>query len=149
MNKFANGYAEAYVILNNLVEEDYDKIPPKVIQAIEENRNKDYIFELYDDIDLKDQILLPETKAILFNLFRDYLATPEQKEKIIRMQNEERRKLEVEKQKEYSVDIFQKQQNENQTIDEALRETVDLVEYKEPFLKKVWNYIKSLFNMNK
>ena len=35
--------------------------------------------------------MLPETKDILFNIFRDYLAMPEQKEKNIRIQKEERR----------------------------------------------------------
>ena len=90
MTKYKNAYTEVYEIIEQLNEEEYSKIHPQVIKAIEENRNTEYEFELDEDIELKDQELLPETKAILFNLFRDYLSTPEQKEKIIKMQAEER-----------------------------------------------------------
>ena len=86
MTKYKNAYTEVYEIIEQLNEEEYSKIPPQVIKAIEENRNTEYEFELEEDIELKDQELLPETKAILFNLFRDYLSTPEQKEKILKMQ---------------------------------------------------------------
>ena len=55
--------------------------------------------------------MLPETKAILFNLFRDYLATPEQKQKIIKMQHEERQKNELKKQQKYSTDVFINRKN--------------------------------------
>lgn len=62
MSNRANAYTEVYTILQDLNTEEYNKIPPEII------------------------------KAILFNLFRDYLATSEQKEKIIKMQNEGRQK---------------------------------------------------------
>ena len=50
-----------------------------------ENMNQEYEFYLDGELELKDQLMLPETKAILFNLFRDYLSTQEQKEKIVKM----------------------------------------------------------------
>ena len=77
-----NAYQEAYTILQELNEEEYSKIPLEVIQALKENRNEEYNYEVDEDQELKYQPMLPETKAILFNIFRDYLATPEQKEKI-------------------------------------------------------------------
>ena len=89
MTKYKNAYTEVYEIIKQLDEEEYNKIPSEVIKAIEENRNTEYEFDLDEDIELKEQELLPETKAILFNLFRDYLSTPEQKEKILKMQAEE------------------------------------------------------------
>ena len=81
MTKYKNAYTEVYEIIKQLDEEEYNKIPSEVIKAIEENRNTEYEFDLDEDIELKDQELLPETKAILFNLFRDYLSTAEQKKK--------------------------------------------------------------------
>ena len=92
MSNRANAYTEVYTILQDLNTEEYNKIPPEIIKAIEENMNEEYEYELDEDLELKNQPMLPETKAILFNLFRDYLATPEQKEKIIKMQNEGRQK---------------------------------------------------------
>ena len=97
MTKYKDAYTEVYEILEQLDEEEYNKIPSNVITAIRENRNTEYEFELDDESELKEQELLPETKAILFNIFRDYLSTPEQKEKIIKMQAEERLKNEQKK----------------------------------------------------
>ena len=71
MNNRRNAYTEVYTILQDLDDEEYNKIPLEVIKAIEENRNLEYDFELDDDLELKEQTLLPQTKAILFNLFRD------------------------------------------------------------------------------
>ena len=83
MTKYKDAYTEVYEILEQLDEEEYNKIPSNVITAIRENRNTEYEFEVDEELELKEQELLPETKAILFNIFRDYLSTPEQKEKII------------------------------------------------------------------
>ena len=143
MNNRKNVYAEVYTILQELNEEEYNKIPPEVIKTIEANRNEEYEYELDDELDLKDQPMLPETKAILFNLFRDYLATPEQKAKIIRMQNEARQKNELKKQQIYNTDVFANKQKENQSSNN--NETMQIVEYKESIFKRILNKIKSFF----
>ena len=83
MHKYANAFEEAYVILQYLDKEDFEKIPKELLKVIDENRNKDYEYEMNDEIDIENQEMLVETKALLFNIFRDYLSTPEQKEKII------------------------------------------------------------------
>lgn len=143
MTKYKNAYTEVYEIIEQLNEEEYSKIPPQVIKAIEENRNTEYEFELDEDIELKDQELLPETKAILFNLFRDYLSTPEQKEKIIKMQAEERLKNEQKKQEQYNSDVFANKQKE-QTIKE---EHTELIEYKENIFKRILKKIRQFFHI--
>ena len=94
MNNYSNAYTEAYTILNYLDKEELNKIPEEIIETIDEKRNVDYVYKLNEELDLKSQPMLLETKAILFNLFRDYLSTPIQKEKIIKMQQEDRRKVE-------------------------------------------------------
>ena len=143
MSNRKNAYAEVYTILQELNEKEYNKIPPEVIKTIEANRNEEYEYELDDELELKDQPMLSETKAILFNLFRDYLATPEQKAKIIRMQNEARQKNELKKQQMYNTDVFVNKPNENQSSNN--NETMQIVEYKENFFKKILNKIKSFF----
>lgn len=101
MKNYSDAFTEVYEIISCLTEEEFNKIPNDLINVIKENRNLGYEYEIYDDIELKDHKMLPETKAILFNIFRDYLCTPIQKEKIIRMQAEERRKNEELKRKYY------------------------------------------------
>ncbi|MDR0978558.1 MAG: hypothetical protein LBL91_01215, partial [Lachnospiraceae bacterium] len=80
MNNYNNAFAEAFVILNLLNEEEYNKIPSEMLNVISSNMNKEYYYEIQDDFNL-DSNMLVETKAILFNIFRDYLCTEEQKKK--------------------------------------------------------------------
>lgn len=143
MSNRKNAYTEVYTILQDLNEEEYNKIPPEVIKTIKINRNVEYNYELGDDLELKEQPMLPETKAILFNLFRDYLSTPEQKEKIIKMQEEERQKNELKKRQQYNTDVFANKKHENEQ--QMKKETLDMVEYKENIFKKILNKIKSFF----
>ena len=144
MNNRRNAYTEVYTILQDLDEEEYNKIPPEVIETLDTNRNKEYEYFLDDELELKDQPMLPETKAILFNLFRDYLATPEQKAKIIRMQNEARQKNELKKQQMYNTDVFANIQKED-TV-QLNSEKTQIVKYKENIFKRILNKIKRFFS---
>lgn len=144
MTKYKDAYTEVYEIIEQLNEEEYNKIPSEVIKAIEENRNTEYEFELDEDIELKDQELLPETKAILFNLFRDYLSTPEQKEIIIKRQAEERKRIEQMKKIEYNSNLFEKKSNINKN--EKI-ENIELIKYKENIFKKILRNIRNFFNL--
>ena len=144
MNNRKNAYAEVYTILQELNEEEYNKIPPEVIETIEANRNEEYEYELDNELELKDEPMLPETKAILFNLFRDYLATPEQKAKIIRMQNESRQKNELKKQQMYNIDVFANRQKEDKV--QTNSEKTQIVKYKENIFKRILNKIKRFFS---
>ena len=143
MSNRKNAYTEVYTILQELNEEEYNKIPPEVVESIKVNRSEEYEYFLEDELELKDQPMLPETKAILFNLFRDYLATPEQKAKIIRMQNEARQKNELKKQQMYNTDVFANKPKEN--LAENSNETMQIVQYKESVFTRILNKIKSFF----
>ena len=143
MTKYKNAYTEVYEILEQLDEEEYSKIPSEVITAIKENRNTEYEFKLDEELELKEQELLPETKAILFNIFRDYLSTPEQKEKIIKMQAEERLKNEQKKAKQYNSDLFANKQK----VQSGEIEHTELIEYKENIFKRIFNKIRQFFRV--
>ena len=143
INNYNNAFTEVYEILNCLDKEEVNKIPEEVRNAIEKNRNLDYNYEVNYDEDLSNQPMLTETKAILFNLFRDYLSTPEQKQKILKMQQEERIENEQNKQEKYNKNIFEEKKETNKT------EKLEITEYKESFINKAWNYIKNLFKNNK
>ena len=143
MTKYKDAYTEVYEILEQLDEEEYNKIPSNVITAIRENRNTEYEFEVDEELELKEQELLPETKAILFNIFRDYLSTQEQKEKIIKMQAVERQKNERKKIEQYHSDLFANKQI-NRDIKEA---NIALIEYKGNMFKKIFNRIRQFFRV--
>ena len=90
--------------------------------------------------------MLPETKAILFNLFRDYLATSEQRQKIIKMQNEERQKNESKKQQQYSTDIFKNKVEDKIENAKIKEKSHELIQYKENIFIKIMKRLKLLVN---
>lgn len=140
MNNYNNACTEVCAILECLDEIEYAKIPFEIIEAIKLNQNKNYNYEV-EDVELKYQKMLPETKAILFNLFRDYLSTSEQKEKIIKMQSEERRKNEIKKQQIYNKNIF-----EDRQLTDSKEKQIQIIKCEENILKKIFNKIKSFFS---
>lgn len=150
---YKNAFTEVYTILNYIEDEEYNKIPEDVISVIEENRNEDYEYEMNEDVDIFTQPMLPETKAILFNFFRDYWSTPEQNEKIKRMQKEERQRIEEKKKIEYGADKIFKNRNSNikssennQNMNETISKNTSLIEVKkENFIVKIINKIKLFF----
>lgn len=147
MSKYTDAFTQVYVILNELDDEDYAKIPPEVVDAIRKNRNKEYEFEIDESVDLKDNNLLPEARALLFKIYRDYLASESQRKKILKMQNEERRKRELKKQQQYNSDIFANKETE--TIQkselEIQQQSIHPVPYKESIFKKLLNIIRGFF----
>lgn len=159
MNNYRNALVEVDSILEHLNEEEFQKIPLKIINAIKKNKNPEYKYNYDNSIELKDQSMCPETKAILFNIFRDYLSTQEQKEKIIIMQNKDRIKVEnikVSQIKQQSIseqynpdDIFKNRtKNKNNFVKSDTKNIVAMTEYKESLLSKLINKIKRLFHIN-
>lgn len=148
MRNYKNAYAEVYAILTYLDQEELNKIPKDVLEVIEEYRSKDYVYELNDELDLNNQEMLPETKALLFNLFRDYLCTPRQKEKIIRMQKEERIRNEENKKQNYSnIDVFERENNHKVTDYDVIKSELPSEIKKETFLLKLLSKIKRFFKL--
>ena len=151
--KYRNAFQEVYTILGYLRKEDYDKISKETIDALNENRNSDYSFKLEENIELKDQNLMPETRAILLNLFYDFYADEKQKELINDIINTQNRKTELEKQGKYDVDVFR---SNNSQVNEALNANNDVTESineeekklvikKESIFVKIINKIKKFF----
>ena len=154
---YKNAYKEVYTILQKLAEEDYNKIPTDIIEVFKYNSNDDYEFNFDSKLELKDQKLLKETRAILYNLYRDYLCKPWQREKIKKWQNEERIKNEKLKKQKYKADIFNKEylneidynftnikKEENTKLSNN-----QIIKYKENIFVKVLDFIKKIFKNKK
>ncbi|MBO5004228.1 MAG: hypothetical protein J6D03_03035 [Clostridia bacterium] len=148
---YKNAFQEVYVILNNLEKDAYSKIPKDILNMIEKQRNVNHIFCFSNDFDNLKNILLPETKAILFSFLMDYLATPEQRDGMIKLQAREEMNSNYEKNIKYSVDIFaQKNKSEtSQNIDDEINNSINknngIIKYQDDLFRKIWNMIISLF----
>ena len=144
MDNYKNAFTEVYTIIQELDEEELNKIPPKVVEVIKNNMNEEYKFELDEELELKEQPMLPETKAILFNLFRDYLATPEQKEKIIKMQNEARQKNEERKRQQHSSSVEFNKKIENESLAKSTENKALVKVEKKSIFKRILDKIRNI-----
>lgn len=147
MNKYANAFTEVYKILNCLNTEEFEKIPKKLITVIENNRNINYKYIVNDNTDLTQQEMLSETKAILFNIFVNYLSTPEQKEKINQIKYMNYERIEKQKREKYKTNIFEEKEVKNieNNEKEQNRNIMALIEVKkESFFIKILNRIRRL-----
>ena len=145
--KYANAYTEVYEILSCLNEEDYSKIPEELIEVFEENRNLEYEYEINDEQDLSKQPMLKETKAILLNIFRDYLATPEQSQKIKKWLQEDREYIEKQKQEKYNCNVFENNNKYEKIKNEESKTILPIEIKKQSIFYRIINKIKSIFKI--
>lgn len=140
---YACSYVEVLEILKHIPKEDYDKIPKEKIDFYEKNMDKNYVY-IYDSVEPKT---LRKTDIILMNLYKNYIAKVEEKEKIEEILRLNEQKEEQEKKNTYSVDnIFDNpkidiQNNKENIISEQL------LENKESIFKRFINKFKMIFGI--
>lgn len=98
--RYSKAFKETYIIVNDLAEELYSKIPKSFIKLIKENMNTEYEITLEK---INENGVLPETNAILSLIFRDFLCEDEMKNKLIERDNQE-----IEQENEKYNNIFKK-----------------------------------------
>lgn len=138
----ACAYKEIYEILRIFPQDLVAKIPREKIDFFYNNMDINYKYDIKVDT-FDGQTMLEETKAILTILFRDYWATPTQKEKILDYENSIKDRLQEETRIKYNPDnLFKKK--ENQSDFEEKVEQMAMVEYKENIFKRIINKILSI-----
>lgn len=144
IDRNACAYKEIYEILKIFPRELVNEIPKDKIDFFYQNMNYDYEYNISKET-FDGQTMLEETKAILTILFRDYWATSEQKEKLVNFTKNAQNVIEKENREKYNPDNLFK----NRTINrmENVQQEQALVEYKEPFFKRIINKIRNLFKL--
>ena len=137
--KYSIAYSEVLEILKHISKEDYEKIPKSKIELYKTNANKDYVFNYNPTKTLDEQNVSKIAKGIIAILFRDYWATPEQREKIIKKQNNDRIQIEKEKTKKYNPDVF-KSKNKEEVKTKALVNVE-----KSKWYEKFFTFIKNIY----
>ena len=145
--EYANAYKEVLDILKYVSKEDLNKIPTKKIEMFSKYANYDYDFEYNPEITLKEQNVSDIAQTIIAILFRDYWATSEQREKILKKEKYAMQLLEEYKKEKYNSNIIfdNKYKTNNCSSEENNPETavVDVSNIK--WYKKIWRKIKDLF----
>lgn len=138
---YHKAYKEVIEILKYVPEESVNKIPKTMLETFEKKMDKDYIFNVDVNKGFEEQNLLEETKDIFAVIFRDYWATPYQKERIKAKEKYDRQKIEEEKANRYNPDdIFKNKEKNNVVVNNNLPAEIK----KENFFKKLISFIKKL-----
>lgn len=147
-DNYSKAYKEVIEILKYVPQESVNKIPQTMIDAFNIKMDKDYEFTVDINKSFEEQVLLDETKAIFANIFRDYWATPYQKERIEAKEKYDRQKAEQEKREEYNPnDIFKKKEINTENNKQELNNNLPIEVKKEKFYEKIIKFFKELFHL--
>lgn len=143
--EYAMAYTEVIEILKYVPDEDVEKIPEEKLEFYKTNMDREYHYKLDMNKEFEEQEMSNITKAVLANIFRDYWATPYQKERIKAKEKYDLEKLEEEKREKYNPDNIFKSQKFEQAVEDS---KLPIEIKKETFLKKLLKFIKNMFNIN-
>lgn len=147
-DKYPKAYKQVIEILKYAPQEIVDKIPQKMIKTFKTNMDDKYDFKIDISKSFEEQDVLEETKAILANIFRDYWATLEQKERILEKEKNDREIEENLKREKYNPDdLFKKKQKVIQQ-NEEIQSNFPVEIKKEKFYKKIINFMKKIFHIS-
>ena len=147
-NNYPKAYKEVVEILKYVPKESIDKIPQTMLDTFNSKMDNTYNFSIDINKSFEEQELLEETKAILANIFRDYWATPYQKERIQARERYDWQKIEEEKKNNYNYDIFKKDNKIDNKENESVENNLPIEVKKEHFYNKIIIFFKKVFNIN-
>ena len=141
---YKEAFAEVDEILKIMPVDLLSKIPVQFRQVISKNKAKDYKIEIKEP--LEEEKLKEETVVLLGLIYRDFLASPEEREELQAKDAEELKRIEEEMRQQYDIDNVFKKRKKVAGDDFS----TDLILYKEQgFLRKLFNLIKGIFNKKK
>ena len=144
---YQEAFAEVDEILKIMPIDLLSKIPAQFRQIIIDNKANNYTIEIKEPLD--EEKLKKETIVILGLIYRDFLASPEEREELRAKDSEELKRIEEQMQEQYEMgNIFRKRKLKQTFQDTDI--STDLTVYKEPnFLKKLFDLLKGIFYKNK
>ena len=134
---------EVLGILDLLDEEQKNRIPKKLKEFFENNKNQDYQVNIDSNIPLEEQNLLQETVDILAMLKLNYWCTNEkEKEGLLNLLNENEKKYQEELRKKYNPNNLFKDKESKRVI--YTNEELSIVKYKESIFKRIKDWLKRI-----
>lgn len=142
---YEEAFAEIDEIFKIMPIDLLSKIPIQFRKIISENKAKNYKVNIQEP--LKEENLKGETVIILGLIYRDFLASPEEKEELQTQDAEELHKIEEEMQQKYNIENILKKRKNGDKEENISQEMV--VYEKKGLIQKILNFFKKMFNKNK
>ena len=148
-DNYPKAYKEVIEILKYVPEKSVNKIPQTMLDTFKAKMDKEYNFIVDINKAFEEQELLEETKAIFANIFRDYWATPYQKERIEKKEKYDTQKDEEEKKtKHNSDDMFYKINKVDIKEKKEESDNLPIEVKKEKFYEKIISFFKKVFHIS-
>lgn len=139
-NVYSQAFTEVLEVLKNSEKSIISKIPVNFIDFLNKYKDKNYMVEIDFSDENWDDKVKKETQALLALIYRDYIVSQEERERLLIEEREEQKRIEDEIREKYNADNLFKERVNNNT-----NNNVEIVKYKESILKKLINKLKSIF----
>lgn len=141
-NVYKVAFAEVMEVLKNSEPEILVKIPENFITFLKENEDNEYNVDIDFNNENWEDTVLPETQAIIALIYRDYVSSPEEREKLLKTEQEEQIRIEKELREKYNPDnLFNKEPRKIEREDNMqLSNKIHI-----PWYKKFYSKILSMF----
>ena len=149
MNKsnYNKAFKEVYIILKSMGDDILNRIPTKLMILIEEHMDKNYIFILDENSPIESQELLNETLGIISLIYRDYIASEEERKKLLEEDKNRLKNLETELSEKYNYNnLFKEKKIKNE---EEILNNIELIVYEEKWYIKILSKLSNLFKKSK
>ena len=143
-------YKRAYTELNEVIkvlsENEKNKIPDTIKKNLEENMDKEYKFKLDMSKGIFEQNYMTETKALIVELYKKFLAKEEEREFWKKYDKMCLEKIEAKKSEKYNKDILFNKKERYITHEDKFKKMDSLILIKkENFIKKIIKKIINIF----
>lgn len=143
-------FSDVSIIIQMMPDSMKRKINQNFIKFIEDNKDTEYISNINKKIPLKNQALNETTKTVLALIYRDYLCSDSEREKLLQQEKKEIKEKEEEIRREYEIQFKNNKIERNEIGKNEAKEDTSLVIYKkDSVIKKIFNKIKMLLNNNR
>lgn len=144
---YSKACTETLKIIDLLSVEDFKKIPDNVIKILEENKDESYIFEYDYTKNLTNQNIENLTKAIISNLYKNYIANDTEKNEIIKLEISQLKEEAILKNQKYNSDNLFKKKQKNEDKEKISNNMQMIIIDKTPWYNKLFKKILSIFGI--
>ncbi len=139
--EYKQSLSELNIIFGYMDESLLDKIPQKIFEFVNKNRDRDYVPDIKKNIPINEQDLKKDTKVLLSILYRNYLCDEETKKRLL-----EEDKIAIEEYRR-SHNNFEETIRETKSIEQvSTDEQVQIIDYEKPkWYKVLFDKIKAIF----
>lgn len=140
---YAQAYVEILEIIRNMDQDYKDKIPKKLLDFFEKNKDSSYKYNI-DEINENQNVAFSQkTIDLLAMLELKYLATETEKELLKQALDENDKKYQTELREKYNPDKLFK--NKATKVEIIIENSTAMIEHKESIFTKIKNWFKRTF----